>query len=338
MANERDAVSTTTHGPVRVARAGRHVLVFVTAAATIGVLVAGLVLPPAWVATGITRDVTRALSLLPEDVDVRPLPQRSTILDADGDVLAHVFEQNRVNVPLDEVSRTFVKALLAVEDSRFYEHAGIDVQGTMRALVANVGSGSVVQGGSSLTQQLVKQTLVTQARNDTDRRSATEQTVARKVRELGIALALERDRTKDWILERYVNTAYFGAGAYGVQAAAQHYFGVDAADLDLRQSALLAGLVQSPSAYDPTDAERRARARERRATVLQRMAALGIVGERRARRVARSALGLDVTPVRNGCVPSEAPFLLTTPCSTSSTIRRWGPRGSSAFACSARAG
>lgn len=307
MEDERDEAPRARDGAGEVGHPGRRVLAFVTAAAVTGVLVAGMVLPMGWFAAGVTRDVTSAVGVVPEEVDVRALPQRSTILDADGAVLAHVFDENRVSVPLDEVSRTFVTALLAVEDSRFYEHGGIDLQGTLRALVANVGSGSVVQGGSSLTQQLVKQTLVTQARNDADRRNATERTVARKVRELGVAIALERDRSKDWILERYVNTVYFGAGAYGVQAAAEHYFGTDAADLDLRQSALLAGLVQSPSAYDPTDDERRAR--ERRSTVLQRMAGLGLVGERRARRVARSGLGLRVSPVRNGCLASEAPFL-----------------------------
>ena len=285
----------------------RQVLSFVAASATIGALVAAMALPVVWIGAGLTREVTSAADLVPADMDVRPLPQRSTILDADGDVLARLFDENRVNVELGDVSRTFVKALLAVEDSRFYEHGGIDLRGTARALVANVGSGSVVQGGSSLTQQLVKQTLVTQARNDEDRQDATEQTVARKVRELALALALEREHSKDWILERYLNTAYFGAGAYGVQAAAEHYFGVDAADLDLRQAALLAGLVQSPSAYDPTTHERRAR--ERRSTVLQRMAGLGMIAERRARRVARADLGLRVSPVRNGCLTSQAPFL-----------------------------
>ncbi len=307
MDNERDEAPVLDDGTSRVGNAGRQGLAFVTAAATIGLLVAAMVLPMAWFATEVTGEVTSAVGIVPEEVDVRPLPQRSTILDADGNVLAHVFDENRVSVPLEEVSTTFLEALLAVEDSRFYEHSGIDLQGTLRALVANVGSGSVVQGGSSLTQQLVKQTLVTQARNDAERRDATEQTVARKVRELGLAIALERDRSKDWILERYVNTAYFGAGAYGVQAAAEHYFGIDAAQLDLRQSALLAGLVQSPSRYDPTEDQRRAR--ERRGTVLQRMAGLGLIGERRARRVARSGLGLDVSPIRNGCLPSEAPFL-----------------------------
>ena len=299
-----------THGAGTTDRwrcACRQVVGFVAASATIGALVAAMALPVVWIGAGLARDVTIAADLVPADMAVRPLPQRSTILDADGDVLARVFDENRVNVELGDVSRTFVKALLAVEDSRFYEHGGIDLRGTARALGANVGSGSVVQGGSSLTQQLVKQTLVTQARNDEDRQDATEQTVARKVRELGLALALEREHSKDWILERYLNTAYFGAGAYGVQAAAEHYFGTDAADLDLRQAALLAGLVQSPSAYDPTTHARRAR--ERRSTVLERMAGLGMIGERRARRIARTDLGLRVSPVRNGCLASKAPFL-----------------------------
>ncbi len=304
--NEHEAASVAS-AAVRSSYASRPVLSFVAASATIGVLVAAMALPVAWIGAGIARDVTSSADVVPEEMEVLPLPQRSTVLDADGNVLAHLFEENRVIVPLDKVSRTFVEALLAVEDSRFYEHGGIDLPGTMRALLANVGSGSMVQGGSSLTQQLVKLTLVTQARNDAERRSATEQSVTRKLRELRLAIALERDHTKDWILERYVNTAYFGAGAYGIQAAAERYFGTDAADLDLPQSALLAGLVQSPSAYDPTENARRAH--ERRATVLRRMAGLGLVSERRARRVSRTDLGLTVTPVRNGCLAGEAPFL-----------------------------
>jgi membrane peptidoglycan carboxypeptidase len=130
MDDARDEALVVEDSARPVSHAGRQVLAFVTAAATIGALVAGMVLPVAWFATGVTREVTSAVGIVPEEVDVRPLPQRSTILDADGEVLAHVFEQNRVSVPLTEVSRNFVKALLAVEDSRFYDHSGIDLQGT----------------------------------------------------------------------------------------------------------------------------------------------------------------------------------------------------------------
>lgn len=307
MNGQVDRVPGASPGPNRWGDASRQVLTFVAAATAVGVLVAGLMLPAVWLAGGVAREGNEVVDLVGDDLDLRPLPQRTTLLAADGEVLAHLFEENRVTVPLEEVSRTFVKALLATEDSRFYEHGGLDLQGTLRALATNLGSGSVEQGGSSLTQQLVKQTLLTQARNEAERRAATEQTVGRKIRELGTAVALEREQTKDWILERYMNTAYFGDGAYGIQAAARHYFDVDAAELDLRQSALLAGIVKSPSAYDPTNS--RVQARERRATVLARMSTLGLVSDGRARRSSRADLGLQVSPVRNGCLASESPFL-----------------------------
>jgi len=143
------------------------------------------------------------------------------------------------------------QAMVAIEDARFYEHHGLDVQGTVRALLTNIASGGVEEGGSTITQQLVKQTLLQTATTPEERDAAVEQTVGRKLREAQLALALEDEYSKDEILTRYLNIVYFGEGAYGVQAAAQRYFGVNAADLTLPQAAMLAGLVQSPAEDSP---------------------------------------------------------------------------------------
>ena len=138
----------------------------------------------------------------------------------------------------------------------------------------------MVQGGSSITQQMVKLTLVTQADGKAERLAATDDTLARKVRELRYAIAFEEQYSKDWILERYLNIAYFGDGAYGIQSAARHYFDKNAKDLDLRESAMLAGLVKNPTGLDPTNSPDAAR--ERRNVVLDRMAQLDVITPKQA--------------------------------------------------------
>jgi membrane peptidoglycan carboxypeptidase len=173
------------------------------------------------------------------------------------------------------------QALVDIEDSRFYDHNGLDVQGTLRAAVTNLSAGSVQEGGSTITQQLVKQTLLETADTAEERTAAVEQDgvegLSRKLREARLALALEETYDKDEILTRYLNIVYFGRGAYGIQAAAQRYFSVNAIDLTLPQAATLAGLVQSPGQDDPiTNPER---AQNRRNQVLQRMFDLGHVSE-----------------------------------------------------------
>src|SRR3712207_5506990 len=161
-------------------------------------------------------------------------------------------------------------AMVAIEDARFHEHGGLDVQGTLRALVKNVAAGGVQEGGSTLTQQLVKQTLLQSAEPDAERIAATEQTLGRKIREARLALALEDTYSKDELLTRYLNIVYYGQNAYGIQPAARAFFGVDATQLTLPQAALLAGLAQSPTEDDPfTDPEA---ATTRRNEVLSRMA------------------------------------------------------------------
>src|SRR3954466_9073870 len=252
-----------------------HLVVMVAVAAVLGVVVAGLAIPFAGIAGIGARNVARTMDNLPEELQTDELPQRTTILDANGNRLASYYDENRITVPLTGISRTMVKALVAIEDYRFYQHGALDLKGTLRALITNQANNGVVQGGSSITQQMVKLTLVAQAKGNKKKAAeATDDTYARKVRELRYAIAFEQHYSKDWILERYLNLAYFGDGAYGIQSAAKHYFNKNAKDLNWSQSALLAGLVQNPTRRDPTDYPDLAL--ERRDVVLDRMAQLSV--------------------------------------------------------------
>ena len=175
-----------------------------------------------------------------------------------------------------------VKAIVAIEDYRFYQHGALDLKGTLRALITNQANNGVVQGGSSITQQMVKLTLLAQAKgNKRKMAEATDDTYARKVRELRYAIAFEQHYSKDWILERYLNLAYFGDGAYGIQSAAKHYFNKNAKDLNWGESAVLAGLVKNPTGFDPTNYPDRAL--ERRDVVLDRMAQLSVIKRQQGR-------------------------------------------------------
>ena len=252
------------------------------------------------------RDGANWFQSVPADIRMPPVPQRSLILAADGSKLATFYYENRVDVPLSKVSPVMRKAILAIEDNRFYEHGGIDLKATIRALASNLAAGQVTQGGSGITQQYVKNLLVETASNAQERASARATTPARKLRELRLAVAMEKRFTKDQILERYLNIAYFGDGAYGIEAAARHYFGRSAAKLTLPQAALLAGIVRYPYAYDPTVSPNNAS--ERRNVVLARMAQLHWAGQAEAEAAERSPLNLDVKSTPNGCVESSAPF------------------------------
>jgi membrane peptidoglycan carboxypeptidase len=238
-----------------------------------GALVAAMLLPFVG-GTGLAaRNSASLLDALPVELTDEAPAGNTRVLAADGSLITHFYRNNRMPVPSDRIAPVMKQALVAIEDSRFEEHNGLDVQGTLRALATNVAAGSVREGGSTLTQQLVKQTLAQTADTAEERQAATEESVGRKLREARMALALEEEYAKDDILTRYLNLVYFGQGAYGVQAAAQRYFSVDAADLTLPQAAMLAGLVQSPSNDDPvTNPEN---AFDRRNQVLQRMLDLG---------------------------------------------------------------
>jgi membrane peptidoglycan carboxypeptidase len=278
----------------------------VAVSAVLGLLVAGLAIPFAAVTGLSARTVAESMDKIPADLSAEPLPQRTRLLARNGATLATLYDQNRVNVPLADVSLIMRKAIIAIEDYRFYRHGALDLKGTLRAFITNQASNGVVQGGSSITQQMVKMTLINQADTEEERAAATADTYQRKFNELRYAIAFEEKYSKDWILERYLNIAYFGDGAYGIEAAARHYFSKHASELDLREAALLAGLVKNPTGYDPTNDP--ARAKARRDVVIDRMAQLNVISQSQADRVRDKKLGLKVTAARNGCVSSAAPF------------------------------
>lgn len=272
----------------------------------LGLVVAGLVIPFAAVAGLTANNVANSLDELPAELETKALPQRTRILAADGTSIATLYDENRVNVPLRQMSKRMRQAIVSIEDYRFYQHGALDVKGTLRAFVTNQASGETRQGGSSITQQMVKLTLINQAKDDAERKAASADTIARKLRELRYAIAFEQNHTKDWILERYLNIAYFGDGVYGVQAAAKHYFSKDASKLNLPEAATLAGLVKNPVGYDPVDYPDKALSR--RNVVLDRMAELNVITEKRAEKLKSKGLRLRITPSRNGCLLARAPI------------------------------
>jgi len=191
-------------------------------------------------------------------VNVKMLPLPTKVYSADGKLIAKFGLQNRIPVKLSQISPWMKYAILAAEDARFYEHGAIDLVGIARALIVDILKGRIVQGGSTITQQLVKNLYLTPAR-----------TIKRKLKEIILAYRLEKELSKNKILELYLNTVYFGDGAWGVEAAARTYFDTHASDLTIAQSALLAGLVAAPSYYDPY--KHPLRAKERTTYVLKRM-------------------------------------------------------------------
>ncbi len=195
---------------------------------------------------------------------VGSMAQSTTLLDVKGRHAFTIFKEQRIEVPLSRVSPHLVRAILAVEDQRFYDHGGIDVVRVAGAAWTNVLERRAAQGGSTLTQQLARQSFLT-----------PDKTVSRKLKEIVVAARLEEEFSKDEILELYLNKVYFGDGLYGVEAASRGYFGKPAADLDVPEAALLAGLVKSPSTYAPTVSRDRAVAR--RNVVLQAMRGAGML-------------------------------------------------------------
>ncbi len=284
-------------------------IMFVVVAVLGGLLAAGLIVPITGIATGVSKDAVSSLDSLPTELQQTPQWQRSRLLTADGKVLAYFYDENRVYEPLSKISPIMQMAQVAIEDHRFYEHGAMDLQGTLRALVST--SQGNTQGASSLTQQYVRLVLVEQAEENNDmaaKAAATENTLARKVRELRYAIAVEKQFTKDEILERYLNISYYGDGAYGVEAAAKHYFGVSAAKLTLPQAAMLAGLVRNPVATNPVTHP--VPGIQRRDDVINRMLELGLISSQEAADAKATTFDQSkVKPARKGCANSDLPFI-----------------------------
>jgi len=284
---------------------------FVVTSVVIGLLGAGLVMPAVGATGAATRQGVHVFDSLPSDFTQTPLSQQSRIVAADGTLISTPYDENRVIVPLAQIAPVMRQAQIAIEDSRFYEHGGIDPQGVGRAFISNLGGGST-QGASTLTQQYVKITLQENALNRDDKlgaKAATAKSYTRKLQELKYAVTLEKNLTKNQILEGYLNLVYFGGQAYGVEAAARHFFGVSAAKLNLPQAATLAGLVQLPSETDPI--KNPARALARRNVVLDRMHTLNLIDDK-AWQVARNTrMVTNNKPTPSSCALSPYPYFCT---------------------------
>ncbi|RRD03344.1 PASTA domain-containing protein [Arachnia propionica] len=282
---------------------------FVVVSVLAGLLLSGLAVPGAALVGAATKLASDSVQYLPADLETPPQAERSRVLMADGSELATFYEDNRVYVGLSDIAQVMRDAQIAIEDHRFYEHGAIDVQGLGRAVFKNLMGSS--QGASTLTQQYVKMVQIESAKARGDKAGVSEAqvpTIERKIREMRYAMAIEKKMTKDQILEGYLNIAYYGDGAYGVEAAARHYWGTSAAELTLDQAAMLAGIVQNPDAYNP--AKNPEKAMQRRNHVLNRMAQLKVITKEEAEaasEVVFDPAGIQRTP--NGCHSSQFPVL-----------------------------
>ena len=262
---------------VRPAQLLALLLAFLSVSSLMGVVTAGMLVPVAGPTALAAKSVPSVFNELPGDLQTVAPAEESQLLDSSGGVIAHFYDKQRIVVPSANIADVMKKAIVAIEDKRFYEHNGVDATGIARALVTNLGE-SGRQGASTITQQYVRNSLAERGYLEGDAEqvsAATEQTTERKLREIKYALALEKTQTKDEILTGYLNIAPFGPITYGVEAASQRYFSKSASELNYLEAALLAGLVQSPVQYDPlTHPEA---AQERRDTVLATMLDQGVI-------------------------------------------------------------
>jgi membrane peptidoglycan carboxypeptidase len=249
--------------------------------------------------------VIESADQLPSNLLAPPSQQSSYLYADDGKTLITTFyDQNRRNVSLSDIATVMQQAIVAAEDTRYYQHNGVDPKGMLRALVSDVRSGHAEQGGSTLTMQYVRNVLANDPTlTPQQRRAATANTPIRKLQEMRYAIALEKKLSKQEILDRYLNIAYFGNSAYGIDAASQSYFAKPPSQLTLSEAALLAGLVQAPDTYDPINADRGA-ALTRRSYVLDAMAKMKFISARQAAAAKAEPLTLHPVQQPNDCTAS----------------------------------
>jgi 1A family penicillin-binding protein len=227
------------------------------------------------------------------EIDSIEVPEASVVFDIKGRPIKGLAEENRISIEFEEIPESFKAAIIAVEDKNFYNHHGIDFTGILRALFLNLKAGKITAGGSTITQQTAKTLYL-----------SNERTISRKIKELFYALELERRYSKDEILTRYCNSIYFGHGAYGLEVAARTFFNKNARDLSVEESALLAGLPNAPSLYDPYVNPQAAKQRQR--VVLQRMWEEGYITEAELEDIADRELQYQ----RADYVLGEAPYFI----------------------------
>ncbi len=295
-------LTTGVFGKISVA--GRAALL----AGVAGLLAGGLAVPAVGAVGIMVRNSANNFNNMKAGT-IGELPVRSQILDSQGHLIAYYYPRgiDRQPVTYNQIAPVMRNAIVAIEDSRFYQHGAIDIRGTLRALVNDLQHKSV-QGGSTLTQQYVKNALILTAPNIQMAQQASTDTISRKIKELRLAIQVEKKMTKDQILAGYLNTAfwgtYFGNQAWGIKTAAMRYFSTSPKKLDLAQAALLAGMVENPVADDPIAHPETAL--QRRNVVLARMAQLHYITEAHAVAVGKQGLGLKLTPLQTGCTSASA--------------------------------
>ncbi|MCS6712128.1 transglycosylase domain-containing protein [Brachybacterium sp. EF45031] len=302
-APERPAPRPRRSLPAAIGQTVALLLGMVAVSGVAGVLMAAFFLPAVTMTSAMARDGVDLLDSYPAELEVLPLNEASRIEAADGSLLAVFYTENRIMVPLEEISPHMQHAVVAIEDRRFYEHGGIDVRGMTRALVNNAAGGST-QGASTLTQQYVKNALLmdaVQRGDETAIKEATEQSYGRKLREAKLAISLEKKWSKDEILNAYLNVAQFGPSQYGVETAARHYFSKNAKDLNPGEAALLAGVTNGPNQYDPV--KHPERGQKRRNEVLREMQRMEYISAEEYEQYSKQPVEdmLKVQTVRAGC-------------------------------------
>ncbi|MFI2566666.1 transglycosylase domain-containing protein [Paenarthrobacter sp. NPDC018779] len=285
------------------------ILGFLGVSAICGVLVAGLLVPAAAVSGSAASGSIQFFDTLPAELQVDPPSQNTTILAKDGSPIASIYAENRTKVPLDQMSPYIKDAVIAIEDSRFYEHGGIDTTGIMRAIVSTARGNK--QGASTITQQyvnnVINESLVSSGKSEDVLLNGVNKGVGDKLREMKLAIALEKKFSKEQILEGYLNIVFFNRDAYGIEAASKFFFSTTAKDLTLPQAALLAGLVNSPSAFDPiTNPDN---SKKRRDLVLNAMLAQKKITQAEHDEAVATPVTTKVTPARQGCAyATMAPY------------------------------
>lgn len=280
-----------------------------------GVLVAAMITPLIAVA-GVTANSTITLfESLPDYLDIQPLQQKTELYGVRGDQeekFAEFYSQNRIEVPLDQISQHLIDGVIATEDPRFYEHGGVDMISAARAVLVSV-LGDDGGGASTITMQYVRNQRVQAAEailDPTERQAAYEQavetTMGRKLQEMRLAIGVEKQYSKDQILEGYLNIALFGGTIYGVESAAQYYFGKTAKDLTLPEAALIAGMVQNPNQFRIDDPENIDDAQMRRDYVLRRMLEENKIDQAQYDEAVATAVTPNITPTQHGCMNATA--------------------------------
>ncbi|MBG6101161.1 penicillin-binding protein [Micromonospora vinacea] len=271
-----------------------------------GVVVAAAAFPAVAMSGLAAKAGAETFGALPTELTVARAPQISYLLASDGKTpLATMYDENRRDVKLADISVPMQKAIIAAEDHDFYKHNGVDINGVARAFVNNQSEGSGRQGASTLTMQYVRLAIAYSATHPADVVAATEDTSARKLREMRLALQVDKEFSKDEILTRYLNLASFGNGAYGIYAASQVYFGKPPSKLKIEEAALLAGMVKAPTTNDPTTEAGYPLAKDRRDYVIQNMVDIKAITQQEADAAKATKLVVKDKRTPNGCVAAN---------------------------------